>query len=338
MKNLNLIFIPLLLFCGSCASTSKFSRNSSEQIHSFRNEFHQLMQISKNRDEEFAWNQWQILVESKDRKFFQAVVAGSNEDPDWQKKYRASFDKAWPILQKYQTQIENEFDRFPNLFEENFSRFKKHFSDFDLSMTPVFAVPSLLKFNGKGTEAYGPKVLSFGIDTIVFMREEPKYFPRFEATSNAQVLYAHEMFHIYHGQQQKLLGESASAIAELINDAWNEGLATFVSGEINPSASDADLLMDKELARQCKSHGNDLVRRFSTVAQEKSQSPIGKINYRDWFLIASKDNTLPLRAGYCVGLILARRVHQSGISVTEMAKWPFAEVPARLSRYLQQAH
>ena len=323
-----------LFICTACASHSRISPTQQLDIHSFKKEFQYFLKVSKNQDEATVWRNWQTAVQAKDPIFFQQVVAEAADTPNWEEKIRASLKKAWPILQKYELEIEAEFEHFPQLLQENLTIFQKTFPDFDLSQTPVFAVPSLLKFNGKGTEAYGPKALAFGIDTIVYFRKEPRFFPRVNAKSNAKVLYSHEMFHIYHGQKQGLASDFALSNGTLLNDAWNEGLATYVSGLINPAASDADLLMDANLAESCKESGETLLQNFKKIAFEKSNSPKGKELYRNWFTLASKDQSLPLRAGYCVGLLIARRMTETGITAIEMATWPYAEVPSRLEKIL----
>ncbi len=156
---MNFLFIALIFLSSGCASLD---------LHNFRDEFHQFMENSGGKSEDVAWVNWQKTVEKKDKNYFQKVVAESASEPNWQEKYRKSFGKAWPVLQKYEAKIDEEFRLFPQLLQKNASVFIQMFPDFDLSKTPIFAVPSLKKFNGKGTEARVSKALSFGIDTIVF--------------------------------------------------------------------------------------------------------------------------------------------------------------------------
>ena len=108
----------------------------------------------------------------------------------------------------------------------------------------------------------------------------------------------------------------------------------YVSGLLNLEAPDGDLFMDSELARRCRDEGELLLRRFKTVAFESRQSIEGKNAYRDWFLISSQDKSLPIRAGYCAGLVLIRRMAAANISVQEMASWKFVEIPERLKRFI----
>ena len=326
------------MFCAGCTSGRISERNprlsQGIEIHSFKDEFRYFMKTSQNTDANTVWKNWQDQVESKDPLFFQEVVADSLDTQDWQEKYRTSMKNAWPYFVKYADEINAEFDKFASLLEENLMVFQKIFPDFDISKVPIYAAPSLLRFNGQGSEASGRRLLAFGIDMIVVMREEPKLIPRMVATSNPKVLYAHEIFHIYHGLKQGVNRQVILAKGTLANGVWNEGLATYISGQINPQASDGDLLMDSELARQCQLYGERLLRRFKSVAHDRLQTPVGKAEYRDWFLLSSKDNSLPIRAGYCVGLVLARKIAAAHIDIREMVSWNFEDIPTHLDNFM----
>jgi hypothetical protein len=316
----------------SCSSLS--FKPSETGIRYFGTEFHQFLVSSRSLSEDRAWQRWQGLLESADPVYFRKVVGGEGRDADWERSYRAAFGKALPVWRKYQAEIEAEFTRFPSLLSENLAAFRREFADFDLQGVPVYAVPSLLRFNGKATEAAGPKTLSFGIDTIVLMRLEPHFLPGMDARSNAKVLYAHEIFHVYHGKAQGGASAEADSLGELANDAWNEGLATFASAVLVPGADEADLLMDAGLASACREQGEALAHRFRFVAHERTQSEKGRALYRDWFQFSGQDSTLPKRAGYCVGLILARRASRAGFTLRQMAGWTYREIPSRLEAFL----
>jgi hypothetical protein len=65
-----------------------------------------------------------------------------------------------------------------------------------------------------------------------------------ERNDNLNVLFSHEFFHTYHEDHLKP-GDSGRTMATPL---WKEGLATYISGVLNPDQNDAVLLMDTELA------------------------------------------------------------------------------------------
>jgi hypothetical protein len=87
-------------------------------------------------------------------------------------------------------QIASNFDHFNDVLESQIARYKKSFPDaiFDLS---IYATPTAT-FNGKGGEGgdgsdeLGKTALVFGVDALT------------ERHDNPDMLYSHELFHIYH--------------------------------------------------------------------------------------------------------------------------------------------
>lgn len=328
-----LLLLQSLINCASVSQTDASSETSLD-IRSFRSEFNQFMDLSGRSNAADAWRIWKETVAAKDPSFFEQVIGGSLDNKNWEASYQEAFTKAWPKLQKYRNEMNIEFDRFPNLLKENFLLFKKMFPDFDLSKIPVYGVPSLIRFNGQGASVNGRTVLAFGIDTIVLLDREPQFFPGTYATSNPKVLYAHEIFHIYHNEKMKFTRDVFMQRGNLIHSAWLEGLATYVAGLMNSTASDADLLMDSELGKTCQESGDALLSQFRKVARETFRSERGRDLYRNWFLLSSKDKTLPVRAGYCVGLTLVRRMAQKKIDLETMVSWTIDDIPKHVEEFI----
>jgi hypothetical protein len=314
----------------------KPSQTAPLDLHSFRNEFNQFMAASKDVEQETIWKNWHDMVEAKDSIFFEEIIGQSGSSPGWEMSYKAAFFKAWPFFRLYEDKIDQEFSRFPTLINENQTAFREVFTDFDIGRIPVYAVPSLLQFDGQGAEVDGKPVLAFGMDMIVLLREQPNIMPGIVWTSNSRVLYAHEMFHIYQNAKQQVTPELFKSEATMANIVWNEGLATYASGVVNPKASDSELLKDSELAQKCHWRGDELMQKFKAVSRLKFASPEGQQAFHEWFMLSSKDKNLIPRAGYCVGLLLARRMVQSGLKVEQMASWKFKEIPVHVEEFLNR--
>ncbi len=93
--------------------------------------------------------------------------------------------------------------------------------------------------------------------------------------------------------------------------------------------------MDSNLSQACKRSGDDLVEKFVVIGDARTQSAKGQELYRKWFLLSSEDASIPLRAAYCVGLLLVRRIAKTGLSVKDMAAWPYEKVPENIRYYIR---
>ena len=77
-----------------------------------------------------------------------------------------------------------------------------------------------------------------------------------------------------------------------------------------------------------------LLKKFKKIGSVKTQSELGREHYRTWFSGSSENKEIPRRAGYCVGLIIARKLANSGIQLSEMVGVPYLQVPIYLSNHL----
>jgi hypothetical protein len=324
-------FVFVITACASKSTIGEATRGQGKlQIKNFGKEFSEFVHNARADNEKEALKDWVKFVESKDPNFFSQVVGGSLENADWRPGYEKSFVRTLPYFRRYESQIASEFARFEQKLVSAIESFSSIFPDFDIADTPIYGVPSLLRFNGQSAEVNKRPILAFGIDTVVIFSKEPNLVPKTQFRSNSDVLYAHEIFHIYHNRKQGFSIEKLLQLGRLINAAWNEGLATYASQIVNPRASDGELLMDDVLARECAANKSKLMRRFALIAQVKFGDSKSRDLYRDWFLLSSKNNTLPIRAGYCVGLTLVRKAAEK-FSASEMASWQFEEVSSKLA-------
>jgi hypothetical protein len=143
----------------------------------------------------------------------------------------------------------------------------------------------------------------FGLDVIA----------RLHTWRNNAPFFHHELFHIYHRQ--------AMGIPEAENEPiyvglWVEGLATYASKVMNPTASDAELMLDTPagLAAQCRTE----MRQIAAAMLRDLESADPNLSEK-YFMLSAKDTSVPRRSGYCVGNLLAERLGRSR-SLAELSR------------------
>ncbi len=160
--------------------------------------------------------------------------------------------------------------------------------------TPVYFTVSLGRFDGATRDISGHDALLFGVDLIAGI---------YGADAKLSVLFDHELFHQYHGGLG--LPESDDD-GQLWKSLWEEGLATYVSWRMNPSADENDVLLNKTLAGRAR----PLLPSLATDMLHNLQSKDPK-EYAKYFLGNATNQDTPARSGYFLGFLVASRVGQS---------------------------
>lgn len=149
----------------------------------------------------------------------------------------ARFDGVTPEL--FDARITRSFERFPAIRERYttiansfgallapaHASFMEAFPDAE-PVGPIYLVHSLGEFDGGTRTINGEQVLAFGADVMA----------RVHTFDDEQPFFHHELFHMHHR------GFFADC-DRVWCGAWQEGLAVYVAHELNPSASDAQLLL-----------------------------------------------------------------------------------------------
>lgn len=164
----------------------------------------------------------------------------------------------------------------------------KLFPDLDRSRLRVYLMISLFRFDGKVPDD-DPHILLLGVDGIA----------RFHGTGfPVRVLLSHELFHLYHFQVNPV----PKPVNELplYRQLWQEGLATYVSEQLNPTAPLSDILLDPRLAREGPPLVSAYARRLLPQLETADDSIAAEyFSYR-------RNSESPSRMGYLIGLKIAR--------------------------------
>lgn len=171
---------------------------------------------------------------------------------------------------------------------------------------PIYIMASVGCFNGRSQLIQGQQALLLGVDDMVGLHE-----------TNARPLITHEMFHRYHYSHFAFEPELPQPLWVRL---WAEGLATFVAHRLNPGASTYELtwISPGEISRMDSQMGV-MTRRFVRRLDSTSQADADA-----YFSDSSRDEHVPARAGYYMGLEIARYLTRQ-YSMQTMAHWDRAQ-------------
>jgi hypothetical protein len=231
--------------------------------------------------------------ESRARLFAQSVIQPHPEvydRPQIFKTDNASLEQYLGVLPTYLPAIKQIHDRFQAQYEPIEANFLKEFPDFDCSKARVYLMLSLFRFDGKIPHD-NPHLLLLGLDGLAKFHG---------ADTRLSVILSHELFHVYHFQVNPL-PRNIDDIA-LYRLVWQEGLATYVSKELNPDASLADILLDPRLAQEGPRYIPVVAR--DLVKQLESEDDATAARYLSYW----RGGQIPARMGYLIGYEIARKV------------------------------
>ena len=182
-------------------------------------------------------------------------------------------------------ELHTRFQREQSAVEQNFLQ---AFPDFDGSRVRIYLMCSLFRFDGK-VPSNNPRLLMLGIDGIA----------KFHGTgARLSVILSHELFHLYHFQVNPLPADPDEL--PLYRLIWQEGLATYVSQQLNPGSSLADALLDPRLAGEGPRFVQTVTRQL--LLDLDSTDDLTAATY----LSFRRAGQIPARMGYLIGYDVAR--------------------------------
>lgn len=186
------------------------------------------------------------------------------------------------------------------------------FSDFK-PKTPIYILHSLGGFNGAKRNLDGKSYLIYGVDLIA----------KYHTWKNDTPFFHHELFHVYHE-------DFFQCNDELWCLLWMEGLATYVSHELNSSANNDELMLNipKNMIKDV--HSNILFSLKDLETKFYSKEP--EI-FASFFSFKKDETGLPYRRGYYLGYILAQEIGKN-YNIKELAKMTKSEIEVLLLKAL----
>ena len=220
--------------------------------------------------------------------------------------------KAFATRERYDAMIARSFETFPELrprYERTSSSFaamlaparddfERRFPDI-APLGDVYLVHSLGEMDGGTRTIGGRRYLVFGADVMA----------RLYAPGDERPFFQHELFHVYHGQFFAECEEVWCAV-------WQEGLAVYVSEQLNPGATDTQLLLTMPRPIRPEVDANLSMAVCAVHARLRSDRPD---DYAPLFLGGAQLVGLPPRFGYYVGYLVAREAGRTR-SMRELAR------------------
>lgn len=319
------ILLGLLLI--SCSSGMKKSDPSlgtgKPTIISFEQDFRDFWKRARDQPLERQFELWDEWIENPHRLFYDSVVWERSSHPHWVALKRRLLPSQFELYRTQYDEILSRFRSFEQVTQDQLVRFQKAFPDarFDF---PIYASLSPT-FNAKGAVLGGagqPVVLAFGIDT--FLAFHDRY----------DIVYPHELFHIYHALRSGFLNDGVMENLPLTVPLWEEGLAVYVSGILNPGATEAELLDDKDLGRVPDREVKRLAHLFLAQADRLAVDPAHPEIFKSWFSAGPTNSRagIPSRCAYLLGLRVARRLAKTH-TLNEMTGW----TPTQSRPHVRQA-
>ncbi len=234
-----------------------------------------------------------MRMEARDA-LFRELVLGPNQDvygleefhrnlsDDGIENYLQKVQPYLPAMHKLDAQVKSEVQPAE-------TRFLATFPDFASDVTVVF-MPSFMHFDGQTTQLESGKLaVLFGLDGIARFHGDD---------ADLAVLFSHELFHAYHNQVNPALFKQQALYAKL----WQEGLASYVSAQLNPDASEAVVMLDSRLAEADPKLVPDIARMFLAKFDSTSSDDAAE------FFNAGYQGELPARSGYLLGYRVCREL------------------------------
>jgi hypothetical protein len=240
---------------------------------------------------------------------FYAAARIPNTTPE---QYDADIARSFTDFPERRAAFMRTATSFEAMLRPAINSFVGTFSDFR-SVGHIALLHSLGEMDAGTRTVNGQSYLVFGVDVIA----------RLHAPGNERPFFHHELFHVYNGQ---FFSECEALWCAL----WMEGLAVYVSEQLNPGATDADLLLispgpirpgvDANLRRAVRAIR---ARLDSTVQQDYAAFFYGNSSFED----------LPSRSGYYLGYLALKQAGKSH-SLNTLAHLNHAEARAVLESAL----
>jgi hypothetical protein len=191
-----------------------------------------------------------------------------------------------PAVRAMEQQLQQSIPSFTASFAAAFPKFRPQ-------SVVIYLTPSMGDFDGMTQDIEGHRSLLLGVENIA--AENPPL----------GVLIDHETFHVYHHDVNPTFfptkSENDLYRYGVYRQLWAEGLATYVSQQLNPGTSEATALFSKKLATLPV----DQTQQLACFVQQHFDSR----SANDAALLFDGDQHppgLPPRGGYLVGYLVAQ--------------------------------
>ncbi|WP_285574483.1 hypothetical protein [Geothrix limicola] len=264
-------------------------------------------------DQVRLWDRW---IEGPQQDLYASAVWEVRNHPDWKARKARLLEARFADYARVGDQIPGMIRILEKDLPSRLVSFRSLFPDTptDLAVRVVVA-PG---FDAKsGVRADGSPVLLLAADSLLLEQ------------ANLDVLFPHELFHLYHARHAGILNDGVMPGARLLLPLFVEGLATCVSVRLAPGSTEGQLLLQEDLGAIPEQRLPAIATRFLAEADEPVLDGGPTTAFKRWFNAARtpQQPDLPNRAGYWLGLHVIRALLRDR-SLQELASWPPARAEA----------
>lgn len=267
---------------------------------------------------------WDSEIETPRRDLYAAVVWEAQEHPDWPARRQRFLQARFAKYPDLAAGIPAESQALQQTLATIGPAFQRMFPD--ASLHPPVEVLLAPNFDAKsGVLPDGSPVLVFAVDSLLLEQ------------ANLSILVPHELFHLYHAQHAGIRNDGVMPGVALTVPLFEEGLATYVSGELSPGHTDGELLLQDDLGDIASSRLPDIAARFLADARSRAIDPQHPEIFKRWFNAAATPYQpgLPNRCGYWLGLQVIRYLRKT-YTLAQIATWSPKQVDMHVMAALQQ--
>jgi hypothetical protein len=225
-------------------------------------------------------------------------------------------EEFFPSLPALIPEIRSLAESMPGIIAQSRRDFQRTFPDMNWS-GDIYIMSSAGCFNGRSQVVQDREALLLGLDDIAQLHE-----------TNLPPLLDHELFHRY---QYKYFAFEPQGDEPLWVRLWAEGIATYVSRRLNPSATNMDTLWISDAdVRKMDDRKNVIAADFLAHFDSTSKTEASPYFLDD----ESKDPNIPARAGYWLGLRVVEELAQK-YPLAIMAHWNREQAEPKIRQVLQ---
>lgn len=297
--------VPMLTISSSLPSDILPISENGAIIISARIDLENFWQKAINQSIESQLTFFQELVIDKHWLAYESLVSSDrNNVIERAKKWLSQMnpmmmEKTFETFRLFENEVSNQIEKFKQVFP-------------DAKLNALVYLMISLRFDGKQSKIKGVNTTAFGIEHFV------------KDSSTVGTIISHEFTHLYQ------LEKGWSYRGNILQAAWEEGLATYTSGVLNSGSSEEKLLADSSLGVKCREDGKNIFATFLVERNENSSD-----SFTRWFSGSASNPDIPTRAGYYIGLIAVRHL-SSTHSLLDMLSLPYDQVDAKMLAALNE--
>jgi hypothetical protein len=284
----------ILITCAARAAEPSGSVQKQMHVHDLASQFVEVWDRNAAKSQAEFIQDFKSTIGSRFREFYSVERYGGEKTQAQRDQEIASAYVEFPALRDAYVQKTAQFTKDLPIHIANF---KAVFPDY-VPESDIYFVHSLGEMDGGTRQLGGRMYFIFGADLMV----------KAHGNGNEAPFFHHELFHDYHVMK--------CSQHQIWTSLWAEGLATYLAKTMNPSATNAELLLDlpPDMVRNTQ---KQLTRALDDLRVSMNREDPDA--YSGLFMRKGDKTGLPARRGYYLGYLVAQEASKK-YDVRQLAK------------------